>query len=137
MPSYGVSEDGGVWTPRRIYSGDSAGGASLADVDECLSKCQGEGMTCKDTVGDYECTCAYGTYDKAQDVCVVSSRTSGGGVGAVTLTFIVILTVGVMAGAGYALYKYRLRVSFLSPSLFHSAPAPWRRTLESSPRIVA
>jgi hypothetical protein len=85
-------------------------------VDECLSKCKGEGMTCKDTVGGYECTCAYGTYDKAQDSCIVG-RTSGGGVGAVTLTFIIILTIGVMAGAGYGLYKYRLRVSSLSLSL--------------------
>jgi len=91
------------------FKGDGTkAGNGCFNVDECLSKCQGEGMTCKDTVGSYECTCAYGTYDKAQDVCSVG-RTSGGGVGAVTLTFIVILTIGVVAGAGYALYKYRLR----------------------------
>ena len=94
-------------------------------------------MTCKDTVGSYECTCAYGTYDKAQDVCSVG-RTSGGGVGAVTLTFIIILTIGVVAGAGYALYKYRLRVSCLPASLlpslsYHSAPAFGRESALSPP----
>ena len=60
-------------------------------------------------MGSYECTCANGKYDRALDMCSTGG-TSGGGIGAVTLTFIIILTTGVVAGAGYALYKYRLRV---------------------------
>mmetsp|Transcript_19009 Transcript_19009/g.26326 ORF Transcript_19009/g.26326 Transcript_19009/m.26326 type:complete len:693 (-) Transcript_19009:189-2267(-) len=94
------------------WTGDgqlSKGGCS--NLNECDTICKGSGMKCKDLEGSYECKCNSGTYDEATDTCINEITSGGGskGTSAMAVFFIILAIVLVMAAAGYALYKYRLR----------------------------
>ncbi|KAI3860205.1 hypothetical protein MKX03_022511 [Papaver bracteatum] len=90
------------------FKGD--GVKSCVDIDECKEKtaCQCSECSCKNTWGDYECTCSGGLlYMKDHDTCI--SKRSSGARSAWTAFWIIFIGLAMAAGGGYLVYKYRLR----------------------------
>ncbi|XP_026393462.1 vacuolar-sorting receptor 4-like [Papaver somniferum] len=90
------------------FKGD--GVKSCIDIDECKEKtaCQCPECSCKNTWGDYECTCSGGLlYMKDHDTCI--SKRSSGARSAWTAFWIIFVGLAMAAGGGYLVYKYRLR----------------------------
>lgn len=79
-------------------------------MDECSDKvaCTCPGCSCRNTWGGYHCRCGGGNqvYIQAEDTCVGKSAAAMG-----WLVTALVLSCLVGAGlAGFAFYKYRLRV---------------------------
>ncbi|KAI3903267.1 hypothetical protein MKW98_031921 [Papaver atlanticum] len=90
------------------FKGD--GVKSCVDIDECKEKtaCQCPECSCKNTWGDYECTCSGGLlYMKDHDTCI--SKSSSGARSAWTAFWIIFVGLAMAAGGGFLVYKYRLR----------------------------
>ncbi|XP_039033947.1 vacuolar-sorting receptor 1-like isoform X1 [Hibiscus syriacus] len=89
------------------FKGD--GVKSCEDVDECKEKlaCQCPGCKCKNTWGSYECSCSGGSlYMREHDMCISKNGRTEVGWGSV---WVIILGLVAAGGAGYAIYKYRIR----------------------------
>ncbi|PKA49793.1 Vacuolar-sorting receptor 3 [Apostasia shenzhenica] len=90
------------------FTGD--GVKNCQDIDECKEKkaCQCPECTCKNTWGDYECTCSGDLlYIKEHDTCI--SKKAGGAKATWTAVWIILIVLAVAAGGAYMIYKYRLR----------------------------
>ncbi|KAL0925991.1 hypothetical protein M5K25_004371 [Dendrobium thyrsiflorum] len=90
------------------FTGD--GIKNCEDIDECTEKkaCQCPECSCKNTWGDYECTCTGDLlYIKEHDTCiskkVVEARATWAAV------WIILIVLAAIAGGAYMVYKYRLR----------------------------
>ncbi|XP_020575433.1 vacuolar-sorting receptor 3-like [Phalaenopsis equestris] len=80
------------------------------DIDECEEKkaCQCPECSCKNTWGDYQCTCAGDLlYIKEHDTCI--SKKTGEAKATWTAVWIILIVLAVVAGGAYMVYKYRLR----------------------------
>ncbi|CAI0423774.1 unnamed protein product [Linum tenue] len=91
------------------FKGDGVN--SCEDVDECKEKtaCQCPECNCKNTWGSYECSCGGGLlYMREYDTCISGKKGSAEFSGGFSFLWIIILAVAV-TGAGYAIYKYRIR----------------------------
>ncbi|KAL8517033.1 hypothetical protein ACS0TY_015316 [Phlomoides rotata] len=81
------------------------------DIDECKEKlaCQCSDCNCKNTWGNYECSCSGNLlYIHEHDTCIgeyTSARYSTNW----SFVLVLILSLAVSGIAGYALYKYRIR----------------------------
>eukprot|EP00898_Chlorokybus_atmophyticus_P003912 jgi/Chlat1/4521/Chrsp29S04587 len=87
-------------------SGFQGDGVNCNDINECETMCRCRDCKCENTIGSFMCSCKSGAvYHRSSDTCGSDS----GGMGAVGVTAIVLACLAVLAGAGYVVYKYRLR----------------------------
>uniref|UniRef100_A0A2P2M8E4 Uncharacterized protein MANES_10G083300 n=1 Tax=Rhizophora mucronata TaxID=61149 RepID=A0A2P2M8E4_RHIMU len=90
------------------FKGD--GVKSCEDIDECKEKkaCQCPECTCKNTWGSYDCTCSGDLlYIRDHDTCI--SKTGTEVRSAWAAFWVIFIGLGMAAGGGYLVYKYRLR----------------------------
>jgi hypothetical protein len=91
------------------FSGDGLN--SCVDVDECATRCKGERMRCKNTVGSFECECEPGfamVFDQGstEGRCFAgSSPPSNIGV----IVAAVVASCAILAGGAFLVYRWRLR----------------------------
>jgi hypothetical protein len=116
-----ASVRGYTCTCPRGFIGD--GVTSCVDVNECEASpavCPGAHMVCLNAPGTYTCICAPGfAMDVPTMTCVPTAAApggrggggsgGGGGVSGGAVFGIVVLTLGCAGGAGYALYRWRLK----------------------------
>ncbi|CAN1771993.1 Vacuolar-sorting receptor 1 [Linum perenne] len=92
------------------FKGDGVN--SCEDVDECKEKsaCTCPECKCKNTWGSYECSCGGGLlYMREYDTCISEKVAASSGADfRVSFLWVIILAM-VVTGAGYAVYKYRIR----------------------------
>jgi hypothetical protein len=80
------------------------------DINECKEKkaCQCPECSCRDTWGDYECTCSGDLlYIKEHDTCISKTAVQGKAAWAAVWGILIVLVV--VAAGSYVVYKYRLR----------------------------
>ncbi|XP_020689742.1 vacuolar-sorting receptor 3 [Dendrobium catenatum] len=90
------------------FTGD--GIKNCEDIDECKEKkaCQCPECSCKNTWGDYECTCTGDLlYIKEHDTCI--SKKVGEARATWAAVWIILIVLAAIAGGAYMVYKYRLR----------------------------
>jgi hypothetical protein len=83
---------------------------TFADINECKEKkaCQCPECSCRDTWGDYECTCSGDLlYIKEHDTCISKTAVQGKAAWAAVWGILIVLVV--VAAGSYVVYKYRLR----------------------------
>ncbi|KAF2294462.1 hypothetical protein GH714_011618 [Hevea brasiliensis] len=81
-----------------------------ADIDECKEKkaCQCPECSCKNTWGSYDCTCSGDLlYMRDHDTCISKRGTEVRSAWAAF--WVILIGLGMAAGGGYLVYKYRLR----------------------------
>ncbi|CAN0846922.1 Vacuolar-sorting receptor 1 [Linum grandiflorum] len=92
------------------FTGDGVN--SCEDVDECKEKsaCTCPECKCKNTWGSYECSCGSGLlYMREYDTCISERAVASSGPGLKASFLWVVILVMAVSGAGYAIYKYRIR----------------------------
>ncbi|XAR72961.1 hypothetical protein NMG60_11019778 [Bertholletia excelsa] len=92
----------------RGFRGDGVN--ECEDIDECKGKkaCQCSECSCKNTWGDYECTCSGDLlYMKDHDTCISKRATEVRSAWAAV--WIILIGLAMTAGGAYMVYKYRLR----------------------------
>lgn len=80
------------------------------DIDECKEKkaCQCPECSCKNSWGDYECTCSGDLlYIREHDTCI--SKKAGEAKATWAAVWIILVVLAVVTGGAYMIYKYRLR----------------------------
>ncbi|KAJ0265302.1 Vacuolar-sorting receptor 3 [Hirschfeldia incana] len=90
------------------FKGD--GFKKCEDVNECKEKkaCQCPECSCKNTWGNYECSCSGDLlYMRDHDTCI--SKTGSQVRSAWAAVWLIMLSLGLAAGGAYLVYKYRLR----------------------------
>ncbi|KAF2320916.1 hypothetical protein GH714_031844 [Hevea brasiliensis] len=100
--------DGGKCQCPVGFKGD--GVKSCEDIDECKEKkaCQCAECSCKNTWGSYDCTCSGDLlYMRDHDTCI--SKTGTEVRSAWVAFWVILIGLGMAAGGGYLVYKYRLR----------------------------
>ncbi|KAG2570188.1 hypothetical protein PVAP13_7KG072100 [Panicum virgatum] len=130
--------NGGCWKDirdGRTYSACTMGSRDKCeDIDECKERtaCQCKECKCKNTWGSYECGYSGGLlYMKEHDTCISKNGATETGWGFLWVIFFGVVAAGV---AGYAVYKYRIRVYGLRDPCHHGsihAPGQPRRCSES------
>ncbi|KAL8541583.1 hypothetical protein ACS0TY_002738 [Phlomoides rotata] len=103
-----LDNDDGKCTCPPGFKGD--GVKSCEDIDECKEKkaCQCPECNCKNTWGNYECTCGGGLlYIREHDTCITTKSSEAKS--AWTAIWIILIGVGLAAGGAYLVYKHRLR----------------------------
>ncbi|MCI24385.1 vacuolar-sorting receptor 1-like, partial [Trifolium medium] len=91
----------------------------LTDIDECKEKkaCQCPECSCKNTWGSYNCSCSGNLlYIKDHDTCI--SQTASQAKSSWAAFWVILIGLGMIAGGGFLVYKYRIRVSSSAFSYF-------------------
>ncbi|CAI0472027.1 unnamed protein product [Linum tenue] len=102
--------DGGKCQCPSGFKGD--GKNSCEDIDECKEKkaCQCAECSCKNTWGSYDCSCSGGLlYIRDHDTCIGKAAASNEVRSAWAAVWVIFIGLGMAAGGGYLIYKYRLR----------------------------
>ncbi|KAG1366891.1 Vacuolar-sorting receptor 3 [Cocos nucifera] len=90
------------------FKGD--GIKTCEDIDECKEKtaCQCPECSCKDTWGNYECTCSGDLlYIREHDICI--SKSASEAKATWTAVWVILIVLIFAAFGAYIVYKYRLR----------------------------
>ncbi|KAI3473086.1 hypothetical protein Pfo_030378 [Paulownia fortunei] len=101
------------------FKGDGVN--SCEDIDECKDKlaCQCPECKCKNTWGSYECSCSSNLlYIHEHDTCISKAANTEY---SWSFVWVVVLGLAVAGFAGYALYKYRIRIHGLGDPGYHGA----------------
>ena len=91
------------------FSGDGLN--SCVDVNECATRCKGEKMRCKNTVGSFECECEPG-FEMVFDQGSTEGRCFAGSqppshIGETIAA--VVASCAILAGGAFLVYRWRLR----------------------------
>uniref|UniRef100_A0A7N0T0M4 EGF-like domain-containing protein n=1 Tax=Kalanchoe fedtschenkoi TaxID=63787 RepID=A0A7N0T0M4_KALFE len=103
-----VDDEGGKCRCPPGFKGDGVN--TCEDVDECKEKkaCQCPECSCKNTWGSYDCTCSGDLlYMRDHDTCI--SKTASEAKSSWLPFWLILVGLAVAGGAGYLIYKQRIR----------------------------
>ncbi|CAM8974203.1 unnamed protein product [Rhodiola kirilowii] len=103
-----VDTEGGSCRCPPGFKGDGVN--TCEDVDECKERkaCQCRECSCKNTWGSYDCTCSADLlYMRDQDTCI--SKTASEAKSTWTAFWLILVGLALAGGAGYLIYKQRIR----------------------------